>query len=92
MLASGSAIVAVGLALYARIGPGAVDYWTVVLPPTVVVALGMALCVVSQTTSVIASVNQDQVARVHAATVIGAAFAALAALCAATLIRDDPKA
>ena len=61
LLAGGSAIVAVGLALYARIGDGAIVYWRDVLPPTLVIAIGMAICVAPLTTSVIASVDRDHV-------------------------------
>ena len=61
LLMSGSAVVAVGLALYARIDGGAIDYWTDILPATLVVAIGMAVCVAPLTTSVIASVDRDHV-------------------------------
>ncbi|MEO8935367.1 MAG: MFS transporter [Burkholderiaceae bacterium] len=127
LLVTGSAIVAAGLALYARIGDGAIDYWRDILPPTMAVAVGMALCVAPLTTSVIASVDRDHVgaasgfnsalarigglittallgfvfaagdspgafmARVRVAALIGAGCAAVAALCALALIRNDPK-
>lgn len=60
-LVFGSLLVAVGLALYARIANGSVGYWTHVLPPTLLVALGMGACVAPLTTAVIASVNKDHV-------------------------------
>ena len=60
-LTIGSAMVGVGLALYARVGPGSIDYWTDVLPPTLLVALGMGACVAPLTTSVMTSVDTDHV-------------------------------
>jgi hypothetical protein len=56
-LAMGAGLVGIGLALYARIGTGSIDYWTDVLPPTLLVALGMGACVAPLTTSVMASVE-----------------------------------
>jgi len=61
LLGSGSVIVAVGLALYARIGGNAIDYLRDILPATLVVAIGMAICVAPLTTAVIASVDRDHV-------------------------------
>jgi EmrB/QacA subfamily drug resistance transporter len=60
-LASGSCVVAVGLALYARLGSGAIHYWTDIFPPTLLVAVGMGACVAPLTTSVMASVDLDHV-------------------------------
>jgi MFS family permease len=60
-LTIGSAMVGVGLALYARVGAGSIDYWTDVLPPTLLVALGMGACVAPLTTSVMTSVDTDHV-------------------------------
>src|SRR6202042_2918050 len=60
-LSLGSAVIAVGLALYARVGIGTVDYWTDILPPTLLVALGMGACVAPLTTSVIALADKDHV-------------------------------
>ncbi len=61
LLAAGSSIVAVGLALYARIDGGAIHYLRDILPPTLVVGIGMAICVAPLTTAVIASVDRDHV-------------------------------
>ncbi len=60
-LALGSALVGIGLALYARVGAHAVDYWRDVFPPTLLVALGMGACVAPLTTAVMASVDADHV-------------------------------
>jgi EmrB/QacA subfamily drug resistance transporter len=60
-LAIGSGLVGVGLALYARIGTHAIDYWRDIFPPTLLVALGMGACVAPLTTSVIASVDAHHV-------------------------------
>lgn len=61
LLGLGALIVAVGLALYLRIGAADASYWREVLPATVVVALGMAVCVAPLTTTVMNSVNADHV-------------------------------
>lgn len=61
LLTGGSVLVALGLLLYARLGDGPLDYWRVILPPTLLVALGMAVCVAPLTTSVMASVDADHV-------------------------------
>jgi MFS family permease len=60
-LAIGSGLVAIGLALYGRIGTHGLNYWLDVFPPTVLVALGMGACVAPLTTSVMASVDADHV-------------------------------
>ena len=60
-LAIGSSLVALGLALYARIGAHGINYWVGVFPPTLLVALGMGACVAPLTTSVMASVDTDHV-------------------------------
>jgi MFS family permease len=56
-LTAGSGLVGVGLGLYARVGAGAISYWIDVLPPTLLVALGMGACVAPLTASVMASVD-----------------------------------
>jgi MFS family permease len=61
LLAAGSAIVALGLAGYARLGVHAMEYVADVLPPTLIVAAGMALVVAPLTTAVMASVDADHV-------------------------------
>ena len=60
-LTLGSILVGIGLMLYARVGSGAVDYWTDLLPGTLLVALGMGACVAPLTTSVINAVDQEHV-------------------------------
>jgi EmrB/QacA subfamily drug resistance transporter len=60
-LTIGSSLVAIGLALYGRIGTDAVNYWTDIFPPTVLVALGMGACVAPLTTAVMTSVDSDHV-------------------------------
>ncbi len=60
-LSAGSGLVAIGLSLYSRVGAAAVNYWSDVLPPTLLVALGMGACVAPLTTSVMASVDARHV-------------------------------
>ena len=60
-LSGGSLLVAGGLALYARVNAGEVDYWLDIFPPTLLVGLGMSVCVAPLTTSVMASVDTDHV-------------------------------
>lgn len=60
-LTIGSVLVGVGLALYARVGSGAIDYWTDIFPGTLLVALGMGACVAPLTTSVISAVEREHV-------------------------------
>jgi len=60
-LAIGAGIVAVGLAMYARIGPDRIGYWTDILSATFLVGLGLAVCVAPLTTTVMASVEADHV-------------------------------
>lgn len=61
LLASGSATVAVGFALFARLDAGSLHDWRGVLPPILVVAVGMAICVAPLTTTVMASVDARHV-------------------------------
>jgi EmrB/QacA subfamily drug resistance transporter len=60
-LCGGSLLVAAGLALYARVGTSGVEYWVDIFPPTLLVGLGMGVCVAPLTTSVMASVDTDHV-------------------------------
>jgi EmrB/QacA subfamily drug resistance transporter len=60
-LTGGCLLVAAGLALYARVGTGGIDYWLDIFPPTLLVGLGMVVCVAPLTTSVMASVDTDHV-------------------------------
>jgi EmrB/QacA subfamily drug resistance transporter len=61
LLAIGAAVVGLGLALYARVGTGSVNYWSDIFPPTLLVALGMGVSVAPLTTSVMASVDARHV-------------------------------
>jgi hypothetical protein len=60
-LTIGSAIVAIGFTLYARVGTAGVQYWADIFPPTLIVSLGMGVCVAPLTTSVMTSVDADHV-------------------------------
>jgi EmrB/QacA subfamily drug resistance transporter len=60
-LAGGSLLVAGGLALYARVDMAGVHYWADIFPPTLLVGLGMGVCVAPLTTSVMASVDAGHV-------------------------------
>jgi EmrB/QacA subfamily drug resistance transporter len=60
-LSCGALLVGLGLALYARVGANAVDYWFDIFPATLLVALGMGVSVAPLTTSVMASVDTDHV-------------------------------
>ena len=82
-LAIGAAIAATGLALYARVGIDRVDYWSDILPPTLLVAIGMGICVAPLTTTVIASVDVDHVG---AASGFNSAVARIAGLIATALL------
>ena len=57
----GSLLVGLGLALYGRLGAQAANYWIDLFPPTLLVALGMGVCVAPLTTSVMASVDTDHI-------------------------------
>jgi EmrB/QacA subfamily drug resistance transporter len=83
LLSGGSLIVAAGLALYARINTGAINYWRDILPPTLLIAVGMAICVAPLTTSVMASVDADHVG---AASGFNSALARIGGLLATALL------
>ena len=83
LLSGGSALVAIGLALYARIDGASIDYVRDVLPATVFVAIGMAICVAPLTTTVIASVDVDHVG---AASGFNSALARIGGLIATALL------
>lgn len=82
-LASGSLLVGFGLALYARVGANEIDYWRDLFPPTLMVALGMGVCVAPLTTSVMASVDTDHVG---VASGFNSAVARIAGLVATALL------
>lgn len=60
-LAMGSGLVAIGLALYARLGAHGIGYWPDIFPPTFLVAVGMGACVAPLTASIMTSVDADHV-------------------------------
>jgi EmrB/QacA subfamily drug resistance transporter len=82
-LSCGSVLVGVGLALYGRVGLGPVQYWADIFPPTLLVALGMGVCVAPLTTSVMASVDTDHVG---VASGFNSAVARIAGMVATALI------
>jgi EmrB/QacA subfamily drug resistance transporter len=82
-LAIGAAMVAMGLALYARVGIGRMDYWSDILPPILLVAIGMGICVAPLTTTVVASVDAGHVG---AASGFNSAVARIAGLIATALL------
>ncbi len=82
-LAAGAAMVGAGLALYARAGAGPLNYWSDILPPTLLVALGMGASVAPLTTTVMASVDTDHVG---AASGFNSAVARIAGLVATALL------
>jgi NO-binding membrane sensor protein with MHYT domain len=94
-LASGSFLVGLGLAWYARIGMNAVNYWIDIFPPTLLVALGMGVSVAPLTTSVMAAVDSDHVG---IASGFNSAVARIAGLVATALLgfvlsqQDSPHA
>jgi predicted MFS family arabinose efflux permease len=79
----GAFIVAAGLALYLRMGVSDAGYWREVLPATLVVALGMAVCVAPLTTTVMSSVDPDHVG---AASGFNSAVARMGGLIATALL------
>jgi predicted MFS family arabinose efflux permease len=79
----GALIVAAGLALYLRVGVADASYWGEVLPATLLVALGMAVCVAPLTTTVMSSVDADHVG---AASGFNSAVARLGGLIATALL------
>ncbi len=49
----------IGLALHDRIGRDAMNFWTDILPPILVVAVGMGICVAPLATSMMSAVDAD---------------------------------
>jgi len=82
-LVIGAAVVAAGLALYGRVGIGRMDYWTDILPATLLVSTGMGICVAPLTTTVVASVD---VSHVGVASGVNNAVARIAGLIATALL------
>jgi predicted MFS family arabinose efflux permease len=79
----GALIVAAGLVVYLGVGAAGASYWGEVLPPTLVVALGMAVCVAPLTTTVMSSVDADHVG---AASGFNSAVARMGGLIATALL------
>lgn len=79
----GAILVAIGLALYARVGADALEYWRDIFPPTLLVAVGMTACVAPLTTSVMTSVGADHVGL---ASGFNSAVARIAGLIATSLL------
>jgi EmrB/QacA subfamily drug resistance transporter len=82
-LAIGAAMVAVGVALYARVGIDGVNYWSDILPATLLAAIGMGISVAPLTTTVIVSVDVDHVG---AASGFNSAVARVSGLIATALL------
>jgi EmrB/QacA subfamily drug resistance transporter len=82
-LSSGSLLVGLGLALYGRVGMNATTFWFDIFPPTLLVALGMGVCVAPLTTAVMASVDTDHVG---IASGFNSAMARIAGLVATALL------
>jgi len=83
LLTAGAVVVAAGLALYARVETGRIDYGQDVLPPTLLVSIGMAICVAPLTTLVMAAVDADHVG---AASGFNSAIARIGGLIATALL------
>jgi len=83
LLSGGSLIVAAGLALYVRINASAIGYWRDILPSTLLIAVGMAICVAPLTTSVMEAVDADHVG---AASGFNSALARIGGLLATALL------
>jgi EmrB/QacA subfamily drug resistance transporter len=82
-LTVGSALVALGMALYTRAGPGHVSYWSDILPPTLFIAIGMGASVAPLTASVMTLVDTN---RVGIASGLNSAVARVAGLIATALL------
>jgi EmrB/QacA subfamily drug resistance transporter len=83
LLFGGSLLVGLGLSLFGRVGPDALDYWLDIFPPTLLVAFGMTVCVAPLTTSVMAAVDTDHVG---VASGFNSAVARIAGLVATALL------
>ena len=60
-LAIGAAIVAAGFLMFLAVSGDSIDYWTQILPGTLVVSIGMAICVAPLTTAVLSSVDAERI-------------------------------
>jgi EmrB/QacA subfamily drug resistance transporter len=79
----GASLVAIGFALYARVGADAIEYWRDIFPPTMLIAIGMTACVAPLTTSIMTSVDAT---RVGLASGFNSAVARVAGLIATALL------
>jgi hypothetical protein len=79
----GASLIAIGLALFARVGADALEYWRDIFPPTLLVAIGMTACVAPLTTSIMTSVDAT---RVGLASGFNSAVARIAGLIATALL------
>jgi MFS family permease len=82
-LAIGAALVAAGFTLYCRVKTGGIDYWTHILPATLLVASGMGVSVAPLTATVMTSVDPDHAG---AASGFNSAVARIAGLIATALL------
>jgi EmrB/QacA subfamily drug resistance transporter len=82
-LTIGCVLVAIGLALYGRIGTHGSNYWLDIFPPTLLIALGMGACVAPLTTAVMTSVDANHVG---VASGFNSAVARIAGLIATALL------
>src|SRR5512132_2733243 len=83
LLTVGAAVVAAGFALYRRVETGGFDYWTHILPATLLVASGMGVSVAPLTATVMTSVDPDHAG---AASGLNSAVARIAGLIATALL------
>ena len=82
-LTGGCLLVTAGLALFTRVGTAGVDYWVDIFPPTLLVGLGMGVCVAPLTTGVMSSGGTG---RVGVASGFNNATARIAGLVATALL------
>lgn len=82
MLVTGALIVTAGMLAYGT-ASGPIDYWKDVLPGTLLVAIGMAICVAPLTTAVM---NAVDTAHIGAASGLNSATARIGGLIAAALL------
>jgi len=82
-LTVGASLVGIGFALYSTIAVHGLNYWRDVLPPTVLVAVGMGACVAPLTTAIMTSVD---VGRAGLASGFNSAVARVAGLMATALL------
>src|SRR5271168_4564861 len=79
----GASLIAIGFALYARVGANAIEYWRDIFPPTMLIAIGMTACVAPLTTSIMTSVDATHIGL---ASGVNSAVARIAGLVATALL------